>query len=260
MGAFTFTLPPLSEQRDIASVLGALDDKIESNRQLGSVLADAISAIFRHRVLEHASDGWTSGDLTSIAGFVNGRAFTKDANGQGRPILRIKELNSGLSDATLYSDVEANNDNIAHHHDLLFAWSGSLDLYRWHGPESLINQHIFKVLPLDGFPAWFVAGWVREYMPEFQRIAKDKATTMGHIKREHLTQASVKIPPRPPLCELDAALSPIDAQIGALAAETITLTALRDALLPKVISGEIRVPHTAEPDDVTGQAREGIAA
>jgi type I restriction enzyme S subunit len=252
--------PPLRDQKAIAKVLSALDHKIESNRRAGSVLAELISAMFRHRMVEQARDDWTTSDLTAIARFVNGRAFTKDANGLGRPILRIKELSSGLSDATLYSDIEANDDNTAHHYDLLFAWSGSLDLYRWHGPESLINQHIFKVLPLDEFPAWFVAGWVREHMPEFQRIAKDKATTMGHIKREHLTHAAVRIPPRALLSELDAALSPLDAQIGALAAETITLTALRDALLPKLISSELRVPDTVQPDDAIGLAREGIAA
>jgi type I restriction enzyme S subunit len=258
--AFHVCLPSIVEQRRIAEVLGALDDKIDSSRRLGAMLAELVSAMFRHHVVEQASDDWRTGDLTAIARFVNGRAFTKDANGLGRPILRIKELSSGLSDATLYSDIEAHDDNIARHHDLLFAWSGSLDLYCWHGPESLINQHIFKVLPVDGFPSWFVAGWIREHMLEFQRIARDKATTMGHIKREHLTHAAVRIPPRTLLIDLDAALSPLDAQMGALAAETITLTALRNALLPRLVSGKIRVPDTAEADDVVGVAREGTAA
>lgn len=129
---------------------------------------------------------------------------------------------------------------------MLFSWSGSLEVYRWHGPESLINQHIFKVLPLESYPVWFVVEWVREHLPEFQRIAKDKATTMGHIKREHLTRAVVNIPPPELIAELDAEVAPLDAQIGVLAAETATLRRTRDGLLPRLISGEIRVSNTDE--------------
>lgn len=238
-------LPSRDEQEDIAAVLGVLDGKINGNERLGVLLSAATSTVVRHRVVDaEPGSSWTQGDLTSIARFVNGRAFTKDANAAGRPILRIRELNGGLSQATPYSDIDAEDDNVARHHDILFSWSGSLELYRWHGPESLINQHIFKVVPLEPYPAWFVVEWVREHMPEFQRIAKDKATTMGHIKREHLTQAAVNILPPALIAELDGEVAPLDAQIGALAAETATLRAIRDGLLPKLISGEIRVSNT----------------
>jgi type I restriction enzyme S subunit len=254
-------LPPVAEQERIASVLRAIDDKIDSNAQLCSLLAAAISTVVRHRLVDaEPGSGWTPGVLTSIARFVNGRAFTKDANGAGRPILRIRELNSGLSEATPYSDIDAEDDNIARHDDILFSWSGSLGLYRWHGPESLINQHIFKVLPLDPYPPWFVVEWVREHMPEFQRIARDKATTMGHIKREHLTQAVVNIPPPALIGEVDAEVAPLDAQIGALAAETATLRAIRDGLLPKLIFGEIRVSTTDDHVPFVSVAAEKVPA
>lgn len=107
-------LPSCAEQESIAAVLRVLDDKIESNERLGDLLSAAISTVVRHRVIDaEPESSWTRGDLTSIARFVNGRAFTKHANGAGRPILRIRELNSGLSDSTPYSDVEAEDDNIA---------------------------------------------------------------------------------------------------------------------------------------------------
>jgi len=209
---------------------------------------ELISAIFDRHIPREDRAGDREGDLTSIARFVNGGAFTKGASGIGRPVLRIKELNAGISDATVFSDIEVRDENVARHHDLLFSWSGSLDVYRWHGPDALINQHIFKVLPLDGFPPWFVEGWIRRHLPEFQGIAADKATTMGHIKREHLHQAKVRIPPRDVITELDDVLSPLDDQIGALARETATLRAVRDALLPRLISGDSRVPADGAAD------------
>lgn len=254
MNSIELRRPPLADQDRIAVVLGVLDDKIDSNRSLTGLLVALLSAVFRHRLSETSRDGWEAADLTVIARFVNGRAFTKHANKRGRPILRIKELNNGVTDATPLSDIKAQDDNLARHHDILFSWSGSLDIYRWHGPESLINQHIFKVLPNDGFPPWFVVGWIREHLSEFQAIARDKATTMGHIKREHLKAGAVSIPPRELLAELDETLSPLDEQLAILAGETRTLEQLRDALLPKLISGEIRVPDTADPEEVIGPA------
>jgi type I restriction enzyme S subunit len=187
-------------------------------------------------VLHHPKrEAWPTQDLTAIARFVNGRAFTKDATGEERPILRIKELNNGVTPATLRADLEARPENIAQHHDLLFSWSGSLDVYRWHGPESLINQHIFKVIPNEGMSTWFVEAWLRVHLAEFRAIAKDKATTMGHIKREHLKAALVKMPPVEHLVELEAILAPIDAHLGGLAAETRDLVRLRDELLPRLL-------------------------
>ena len=248
--ALMIGLPSIGEQSRIARTLGVLDDKIDSNVRRAGICAEIVAAMFDHHVASQDDPaGWEDGNLTTIARFVNGRNFTNGAGVVGRPVLRIKELNGGISENTVFNDVAAEDANVARHHDLLFSWSGSLDVYRWHGPEALINQHIFKVLPSHGFPVWFVEGWLRQHLPEFQAIAKDKATTMGHIKREHLIGAGVRIPPSNLLASLDEALAPLDAQIGVLAAENISLGAIRDELLPKLVSGEIRVPPDATADE-----------
>ncbi|HEX7290308.1 MAG TPA: hypothetical protein VF250_04185, partial [Conexibacter sp.] len=71
-----------------------------------------------------------------------------------------------------------------------------------------------------------------------------------HIKREHLAQAKVRIPPGEVIAGLDEALSPLDEQIGALAREATTLRVLRAELLPKLVSGETRVaPDAADGDE-----------
>lgn len=272
IGAFPVVLPPMDEQRRVVSVLGALDDKIESNRRLAALLEETLATVFRARFVDFVGieefeeseigrvpRGWRPGSLTELAAFVNGKAFTKEANGQGRPILRIKELKAGVSDATPWSDVDAPEEHVARHHDILFAWSGSLDVYRWSGPDALINQHIFKVIP-RGYPAWFAFEWIRQHMPEFQAIARDKATTMGHIQRRHLSEATVLIPNGDAIAKAREISDPLDRQHSVVAAEIQTLTALRDALLPKLVSGEIRVPDTADTDEAIGAAATRVAA
>ena len=253
------SLPPLHEQRSVSATLGALDDKIASNKRLANVLRATMWAVFEHEIVNAEEPTADEADLTVVAQFVNGRAFTKDATGSGRPILRIKELNAGLGSATLYSDAVAKDENVARHHDLLFAWSGSLDAYRWHGPDSLINQHIFKVIPHEGYPMWFVEGWLRHHMSEFQRIAADKATTMGHIKRGHLSRARVLIPSLEKLGTLDASLRPLDQEVGVLAAESRTLEKMRDLLLPRLVMGRLRPPGDVEMSEHEGPLA-GVAA
>ena len=253
------------------NIVSAFDDKIDSNRRLGTRLEEIAAALFRARLVDfvgvedfEASEvgpiprGWTTGSLTSLARFINGKAFTKEANAEGRPILRIKELNAGIRDDTLRTDVTAAEEYLARHHDILFAWSGSAAVYRWSGPESLINQHIFKVIP-EGYPPWFVYQWVRRHMPEFQAIARDKATTMGHIQRRHLSEARVTLPDSDTLARMSDLLEPLDRWQGILASEIASLAATRDALLPKLISGETRVPDTTDSEEVIGPAAGQLA-
>jgi type I restriction enzyme S subunit len=271
LAALQIPIPPDAAVSAISSVLGALDDKIDSDRRLALLLAETAAALFRARFVDFVgvedfeeSDigpiprGWTTGSITSLARFINGKAFTKDANTMGRPILRIKELNAGLRDDTLRSDVTVTEEHLARNHDILFAWSGSLAVYKWSGPESLINQHIFKVIP-EGYPSWFVYQWVHQHMPEFQAIARDKATTMGHIQRRHLSEARVALPDADTLAGINELLEPLDRWQGTLASEIASLAATRDALLPKLISGEIRVPDSLDSEEVIGPAVEQLA-
>lgn len=228
-------VPPLDEQRAIAEVLGAIDNKIATN----SRLVEALDALSRARLLPMLDDAEPQ-PLSDMAEFVNGRAFTKDASGTGRVVIRIAELNSGLGASTVYNDIDVDDKHLARPGDLLFAWSGSLTVHRWYRPEGIVNQHIFKVIPKDGIPMWCVNGVLHRKLAEFRAIAADKATTMGHIQRRHLDEPVLV--PRPEVIERHGALM-TGLWKRALAAETESerLEATRDALLPLLMSGKVTV-------------------
>ncbi len=268
------TLPSPREQEGVVRVLGTLGDKIELNRKCNRAVDLMLSALFRswfvdfdptvakvagrcpiHVCPETASlfpsafqeselglipQGWHVEPVSEIASFINGRAFTKGATGNGRMVIRIAELNSGPGGSTVYNHVDASEENIARPGDLLFAWSGSLDVYRWYRDDALINQHIFKVVDVR-YPQWFVHYALHEVMPFFQDIAADKATTMGHIKREHLSQAKVCIPSKEILGAADKIFEPLYAKQLANERESQSLASLRNTLLPNLLTGEIRV-------------------
>lgn len=268
------SVPPLPVQRATADLLGAIDDKIELNRRMNETQEGIARAIFKSwfvdfdpvrakvegrrpygmnaeiagrfpSAFEEAfagpiPSGWRWDSIAGIAKYVNGRNFTKDATGFGRMVIRIAELNSGPGASTVFNQVDAESVNIAKPDDVLFAWSGSLGVYRWHRDEALINQHIFKVV-CDEFPQWFVFYQLLESMDYFREIASHKATTMGHIKRGHLTEVAVPLPPQELLTAASRTIDPICRQIHVLERESQTLAALRDTLLPKLISGEVRI-------------------
>ena len=235
---YRVSLPPIASQRAIAVVLGALDNQIDANRRLSARLNELMMTVFKH--VFHAP-ALATVPLTDLAAFINGKAFTKFADGAGRPILRIAELNAKVDANTLRSSVEAQADNLAFADDILFSWSGSLGVYRWHGQEALINQHIFKVIP-KGVPAWLVYCNLIGALPFFRDTAADKATTMGHIQRRHLDEWRVPSPSPEALQTASPIITPAYTLVHVLARQSRCIAELRDILLPKLISGEIPAP------------------
>jgi len=231
----TVLLPDIRTQRSIAEVLGALDDKIAANEKAWRLADD-----LRRLTFSSGLDDATHVPLSEVARFVNGRPFTKDASGSGRPVIRIAELNSGFGGSTVYNDIEVADDHVARPGDLLFAWSGSLTLRRWYLREGIVNQHIFKVLPAEGWPLWLVASLLERKLDEFKAIAADKATTMGHIQRRHLDDP-VPVPTQGWLESNGAKLKSLWDIALAMELESQRLAALRDALLPELMSGRLRV-------------------
>jgi type I restriction enzyme, S subunit len=129
--------------------------------------------------------------------------------------------------------------------DVLFSWSGSLEVKLWTGGIGALNQHLFKVTS-ERYPKWFYYYWIKQHLTGFRAIAADKATMMGHIKRHHLTDALAVVPPKPTLHAMSAVMEPIVSKMLSNNLETRTLAAIRDALLPKVLSGEVRVGEAEE--------------
>lgn len=236
-GAQYFPVPPLGVQRSIAATLLALDDKIASNRRLVALIPELIRA----KVLEALAEDSELLPVSSLAAFVNGGAYTKNASGTGRMVLRIAELNSGPGGSTVYNDIDVPDDKTARPGDILMSWSGSLGIYRWFRDEAIINQHIFKVIPA-GYPDWLVFDRVEAVVEVFQGVAKDKATTMGHIQRGHLDSTLTAMPPARSVKNLDAALSPLWERLLLAERESMVLERTRDALLPELLSGRLCVP------------------
>lgn len=236
-------IPDIKEQNTIAEVLSSLDDKIDLLHRQNKTLEQIAEALFRQWFVEEAEEDWEGKSLDEIAEFLNGLACQKypvKIGEEGLPVIKIKELRTGITDASDLATKDIPEKYLVNDGDMLFSWSGSLDILIWSGGKGVLNQHLFKVSS-EQFPQWFYYFWIKHHLPEFQGIAEDKATTMGHIQRHHLISAKVLIPKEIILTEMDEKINPIFNKIKINQIQIRTLTKLRETLLPKLMSGEVKI-------------------
>jgi type I restriction enzyme S subunit len=197
-----------------------------------------IAAHLEETALGHTPKGWEVRSLYKTAHYLNGLALQKYPPGDGAtlPDIKIAQLRKGDSVGVDRCNTDLPSNYIVQDGDVLFSWSGSLEVELWCGGPSALNQHLFKVTSPE-FPKWFYYLWTLYHLDEFRLIAADKATTMGHIQRGHLTAAKVLIPPRPLLDAMTRTKTPLIDQFIANRIQSRTLATLRDTLLPKLLSG-----------------------
>jgi type I restriction enzyme S subunit len=275
--AYSFFLPPPSQQQAISHILGTLDDKIELNRKTNETLEAMAKALFKSWFVDYdpviakaqgrptglpaeISDlfpdsfedselgeipsGWEVKELDEVAHFLNGLALQKFPPEDGAatlPVIKIAQLKKGDSIGADRCSTAVPSDYVVRDGDVLFSWSGSLAVDIWCGGDGALNQHLFKVTSKT-YGKWFFLQWVKHHLPEFQEIAQGKATTMGHIQRHHLSEAKALIPTPSLLAAMDSVFSPLLDRAFGLRKQSKHLAITRDAFLPKLISGEMRIP------------------
>lgn len=195
--------------------------------------------------------GWSVESLDNIAHYQNGLALQKFRPKDEKyflPVLKIAQLKKGFADAEEKADINIKESCIVNSGDIVFSWSGSLVVDVWCGGKVALNQHLFKVTS-DSYEKWFYYYWTKQHLVNFQQIAKDKAVTMGHIKRSHLAEALCSIPNGIVLETSKNIIEPIFDKIISNRLAITELTKTRDTLLPKLLSGEIDVSEL----DIKGQ-------
>lgn len=260
-------LPDLPTQTAIAEILSSLDDKIELNNKINQELETLAQTLFKQWFIDfefpnengepYKSSGgeilgselgeipkeWKVDSLDNIAEFLNGLALQKfppESDYEFLPVIKIKELRQKDTSNSDKASINIPEKYIIEDGDVLFSWSGSLMIDFWTNGKGALNQHLFKVTSKK-YPKWYYYLWTKHHLTEFISIAESKATTMGHIQRQHLTNARVLVPPEDIITNFSLVFEPIISKIIDNRIECGELIKLRDTLLPKLISGELEI-------------------
>lgn len=256
----TIPLPSVLVQEQFMTILSSLDDKIDLNRKINENLEQQAQTLFKSWFIDFEPfkdgkfvdselgmipEGWKVGALTNIADYLNGLAMQKFPPidfVSSLPVLKIKELGQTFCDSN--SDRCSNQIDkkyVVENGDIIFSWSGTLLVDLWCGGKCGLNQHLFKVIAKSDYYKWFVYFWTKHHLNKFIRIAQDKAVTMGHIKRGDLETSLVLLPPTYIMDRIDKLIGPMINSLIERRLESFRLASLRDSLLPKLMSGEIKI-------------------
>lgn len=286
--SFPIPLPPLAEQRAIAEILGALDDKIELNRRMNETLEAMARAIFKDwfvdfgptrakiegrspylapeiwslfpHTINHKGqpEGWSFGKLGDVCSKVAIGPFGSDITTDnfveyGVPVIRGGNLKNGFIDSGFVyltnNKAEELKNAIAMAQDIIITHRGTLgqvgiipNAARY--PRYIISQSQMLLRSnLKNSSPRFIFEFLRSDIGMQQLLAFTSQTGVPAIARPTTSLKSLDIilPPRAVLSKFDEMLSPLVDRESANISEIRTLTQTRDLLLPKLMSGEVRV-------------------
>ena len=216
---------------------------------------DATAALFpdsfEESELGMIPKGWRVESVYSIADFINGasyKAFEPNALRRGLPIIKIAELKAGVTAQTGFSDLEMPEKYRISSGEILFSWSGnpdtSIDTFVWSYDDAWLNQHIFKVVPAGSEERAFVLLALKYLKPVFTELARNKQTTgLGHVTVADLKRLQIVKPTPQILAAWNEVVAPVIDRAFTMIQQAQTLAQLRDTLLPKLISGQLRLPE-----------------
>ncbi|MEV7757998.1 restriction endonuclease subunit S [Microbacterium sp. NPDC089180] len=252
--ALEVSLPPRAEQEAIAATLGAVDDKIESNRRAADTLVALIRTLFEQVLSSHEV---VYAPLGELARAVNGRSYKsselresstalvtlksvdrnggykenglKPYTGPHKPEQEVRpgEIVVAQTDLTQGAEVVGRGVRVPRsvRYDTLVA---SLDLA--------------IVRPLAGMPVEYLHGLLSSEAFRQHCRAHVTGTTVLHLAKDAMPTWSAPTVPLDEQERFAESVRPMLARMDALSEESARLVALRDALLPEILSGRVRVP------------------
>lgn len=273
LARLSITLPPFGEQATIGHILGTLDDKIEVNRRMNETLEAMTRALFKSWFVDfdpvrakaegrdpclpqHLADlfpdsfenselgeiprGWKVASIYEIADVIYGAPFASakfNTEGLGLPLIRIRDL---ANESPAVWTTEAHPKGyVVRPGEIVVGMDGEFRAYLWGGAEGWLNQRVCVFVPKGGASAAFVRNSILEPLAHIE--STETATTVIHLGKGDIDRFVTVIPTDDVLAIFSSNCQPWYSRIIAAKREARSLAALRDALLPKLVSGELRV-------------------
>ena len=241
-------IPPIREQKFIADALSSLDDKIDLLHRQNKTLEAMAETLFRQWFVEGAGD-WESGKVSNLIDVLSGFAFKSTSfveNGIYR-LMTIKAVQDGYletNNAARITEVPANMPDYCdlQEGDVLLSLTGNVGRCCLVDDEKLLlNQRVAKLRPKNKRDHAFAYVMFRQISMRAMLEEMAKGTAQANLSPVEMANMAIQIPPDDVLSDFGLAATPMLKKLLFNKREIKTLEKLRDSLLPKLMSGEVRV-------------------
>lgn len=236
------------EQYAIGRMLADLDDKIEENEKINKNLVEQMEALHRSWFIDYAPFGgakpsnWIKADIYSIANIIYGAPFASklfNTEGLGKPIIRIRDLKEQTF-VTYTTEIHPKG-HLIQPGDIVVGMDGEFRPYIWGNSEAWLNQRVCifeSKLPSDKA---FMLYTIKPLLNVIEQT--QVATTVIHIGKKDYDAFEIVLPDRKTLDQFGEITTPMLERIVNNSIENKKLAKLKDALLPKLMSGELDVSN-----------------
>lgn len=243
------TLPPVVEQRAIASVLSSLDDKIDLLHRQNNTLEGIASTLWRKMFIEDADPTWPIKEIGEVANRIQyGLTQSATTDEIGPKFLRITDIQGGTVNWDTVPYCFATEEEFTKYKlntgDIVVARTGAStgeNLFIQTSQEAVFASYLVR-LQFSGLAlSRYISIHMRssEYLGYIEGILSGSAQPNANAKQ--LTSFRVQLPPCGLLDEFYSCIKHLDEKRSAISGQIRTLSHLRDNLLPKLMSGEVRV-------------------
>jgi type I restriction enzyme, S subunit len=252
-------IPPLSEQRAIANILGSLDDKIELNRRMNTILEELARVVFRKWFVEHEeSEDWQVQTLEQHIEAEKGLSYKGEglSNDIGTPMHNLNSVYEGGGykyEGIKYYTGEYRERHILRAGEIIVTNTEQGFEYlligypaivpKYFGTTGIFSHHIFRVRPLPASPlkTHYLYFLLMDPFVRDQIVGCTNGTTVNMLSADGLRNPKFKLPPKELIDRFELFAAPIFEKKELLYKESHTLANLRDTLLPKLMRGEVSV-------------------
>ena len=239
----------IDTQRKIGAVLRTYDDLIENNQKQIKLLEEAAQRLYKEwfvdlrfpghettPITDGIPEGWKRERLVDIVKVQYGYAFDGslfNANGNGTPIVRIRNIPAGIT--ADYTTEDADPQYVVHNGDILVGMDGEFHINSWSGPDAYLVQRTCSFRPNNPTMKGYLLQAIYEPIKYFESTVV--GATVAHLGKKHIDTITVLTAPK----ELYVPFQQYFERRQRLLNQNRLLAEARDRLLPKLMNGEIEV-------------------
>ena len=244
------TVPPLGEHKKIGSFLARLDERIALNNKINDNLEQQAQSYFQRLFVDSADLEWTTGTISDLGAVVGGSTpskakpeyYTESGIAWITPkdlsINKSKFISHGENDITELG-LKNSSAAIMPEGTVLFSSRAPIGYIAIAAGEVTTNQGFKSVVPKPEIGTPFVYFFLKHNLPVIEGMAS--GSTFKEVSGSTMKGIPAVIPDAETLARFNGFCTPVFAQQRILEEQSQSLAALRDNLLPKLISGEIDV-------------------